>query len=355
MPSDIINTVAFQLSDPDNTTARSPRFLRLPHPRTGAPCRAASLFLAHEADTSESEDDGKRVSKILEVQAGEPPNKRSWFIGDEVVSGILSLHADGKLLVMTPVDPIFLLDTNASSNQAGSSGIVNFRPAEDMFEDAARHIAEASTVTASQDASTLIRVEDVMKFAALECTKSAMKRICDVKGRLTPSHAACVLTAIITEITSEITVFRYSSEKLMQCLRRKVATLSTPHIMEMSRSLIRNLAKDALMEDKNEGLLDLGRTKLACELLAQYLPQDIREELGRVISSTFLPFHDEQLMLPPDSGAITKKSKGSSATLSEDGKKRKRDGKGSHGVEKLKKANVGGMSKLSTFFTKKTA
>lgn len=36
-------------------------------------------------------------------------------------------------------------------------------------------------------------------------------------------------------------------------------------------------------------------------------------------------------------------------------KKKKKDAKSSHGVEKLKKASVAGMSKLSTFFTKKAA
>lgn len=65
-----------------------------------------------------------------------------------------------------------------------------------------------------------------------------------------------VLTRIISEITAEITVFRYSSEKLTQELRKKVAVISTPRITEMSKSLVRSLAKDALMEDKNEDLLE---------------------------------------------------------------------------------------------------
>lgn len=65
-----------------------------------------------------------------------------------------------------------------------------------------------------------------------------------------------VLTRLVLEITAEITVFRYSSEKLTQELRKKVATLATPRITEMSRCLVRSLAKDALMEDKNEDLLE---------------------------------------------------------------------------------------------------
>ncbi|KAG8213740.1 ribonuclease H2, subunit B [Butyriboletus roseoflavus] len=241
---------------------------------------------------------------------------------------------------MTPVDPLFILIPILRAIKR--SDATNFRPAEDIFEDAARHIAEASMTDAAQDTSMSVCVEDIMKFAALECTKKAMKRLCDVKGK--PN-----------EITAEITVFRYSSQKLIQELRKKVATLSTPRITNMSRCLVRSLAKDGLMEDKNEDLLELGRTKLACELLGQYLPHDIQGQLIASYDLTKLDAHvkalaKEQSLLAPENNAVTKKSKAGPATVSEGTKKRK---KGSQGVEKLKKANVNGMSKLSTFFTKK--
>jgi ribonuclease H2 subunit B len=48
-----------------------------------------------------------------------------------------------------------------------------------------------------------------------------------------------------------------------------------------------------------------------------------------------------------------KRSKAANAAAAGDGTK-KRKNQASHGVEKLKKANVAGMSKLSTFFTKKS-
>jgi len=108
----------------------------------------------------------------------------------------------------------------------------------------------------------------------------------------------------------------------------------------------------------------VGRTKLACELLGQYLPQDVYEELlatyeyvpdatfpGEMltgqISLARLDAHvktlaNEQSLVVSD--GIKKSKAGPEA------KKRK---KGSQGVEKLKKANVSGMSKLSTFFTRK--
>lgn len=41
---------------------------------------------------------------------------------------------------------------------------------------------------ATQDASMSVGVEDMMKFAALECTQKAMRRVCDVKGKSDGSH-----------------------------------------------------------------------------------------------------------------------------------------------------------------------
>ena len=51
-------------------------------------------------------------------------------------------------------------------------------------------------------------------------------------------------------------------------------------------------------------------------------------------------------------GAPAKKSR-SADKIDDDGKKRKAKTKGSQGVEKLKKANVSGMAKISSFFQKK--
>ena len=61
----------------------------------------------------------------------------------------------------------------------------------------------------------------------------------------------------------------------------------------------------------------------------------------------------EQSLLASENTAVTKKSKAGAPSVQEGTKKRKKDSRSSQGVEKLKKANVSGMSKLSTFFTKK--
>jgi ribonuclease H2 subunit B len=61
------------------------------------------------------------TSQILELQAINPIDSRSWFLENEVIAGVCSapllmpflinfaLMTDGKLLLMTPVDPVFLL------------------------------------------------------------------------------------------------------------------------------------------------------------------------------------------------------------------------------------------------------
>lgn len=54
------------------------------------------------------------------------------------------------------------------------------------------------------------------------------------------------------------------------------------------------------------------------------------------------------------SAVEAKESKSSLGETTENAKKRKGAVKGSHGVEKLKKANTKGMAKLSSFFQKAT-
>lgn len=95
---------------------RSAKTLNIALPALFLPYR-----LAQRADVSSGSED---EWGILEVQSVSPPNQRSWFFMEgEVISGKLceslcrevecGLHrrrmTDGKLLVMTPIDPAFLL------------------------------------------------------------------------------------------------------------------------------------------------------------------------------------------------------------------------------------------------------
>ncbi|KAF7306082.1 hypothetical protein HMN09_00763300 [Mycena chlorophos] len=287
---------------PDATPLNSTRFLRLLHPRTELP----TLFLA--------------TDDILEVQSVSPVNSRSWFIEQEVVS-------DGKLLVFTPVDPAFLLlPILQSVYPENATGM--FRPADEIFEDAATDLDKPSS-----DASKSITKEDVLYFTSMQCCRRALRCICDVK-----------------EITEDIIVYRFSREKVVQYLQKKVARLATPETMEMSRTLVRNLAKDRLLEDGKEDLLKLGRARAACDLLGQYIPPATRGAL--VASYDFSPLDTYLKSLDDEKEALVvqKTTKAKSAPAPTDNKKRKDT---STGVEKLKKAKTTGMAKLSTFFAKK--
>ncbi|KAJ7188027.1 ribonuclease H2, subunit B [Mycena filopes] len=302
-------------TDLPSTSKPATQFLRLPHPRTGIP----SLFLPYRPQSGEED-------AILEVQAVAPTNSRSWFIGQEVV-------ADGKMLVMTAIDPAFLLIPILQSVYPENAKKAVFRPADEIFDDAAANLEESSTAVSDKDVSLIVSKEDVLRFASMECCKRALKRVCDVK-----------------EITEDITVYRFSPETLIQYLRVKVQRLSTPEIVEVSRTMVRNLAKDGLMEDGKENLLEVGRVRAACDLVAQYLPSGIRSLLAASYDFTPLDAHFKSLDDENAALAVEKPVKAKSVPVVAE---KKRKPGTSQGVEKLKKAKTGGMAKLSTFFAKK--
>ncbi|KAF8210503.1 ribonuclease H2, subunit B [Mycena galopus ATCC 62051] len=312
LPSDALDV-------PIDIASDSRRFLRLPHPRTGL----ASLFLPYQPEGN----GGSRGDAILEVQAIAPTNARSWFIGQEVV-------ADGKLLVMTVIDPAFLLIPILQSvyPEGGSQG--KFRPADEIFDDAAANLEQASTSAADKDSSLIISKDDVLQFTSMDCCKAALRRVCDVK-----------------DITEDITVYRFSPARVVEYLRLKVERLSTPETVEVSRTMVRNLARDGLMDDGKEELLKLGRVRAACDLIAQYTPPGMRSLLTASYDFTSLEAHFKSLEDENAALAVEKVVKTKAAPVVAD---KKRKPGTSQGVEKLKKANTGGMAKLSTFFSKKT-
>ncbi|TFY69151.1 hypothetical protein EVJ58_g571 [Rhodofomes roseus] len=169
-----------------------------------------------------------------------------------------------------------------------------------------------------------------------------MKRICEVK-----------------EITAEIIVYRYSQEKTMNYFKAKVGRLATPSVCEMSSTVVRQLAKDGLMDDGKEDLLGPARIKAACEMLSQYLSSDMYTTLLASYDFDALHAHiqsiqAERAVFAEDSAPAPKAKRGKTQTQNGEAaeKKRKAPAKGSNGVEKLKKVNVQGMSKISSFFQK---
>ncbi|ESK96583.1 ribonuclease h2 subunit b [Moniliophthora roreri MCA 2997] len=314
LPANLLQTLSLSPAQQHSYTSGS--LIRLPHPRTGLP----ALFLPFNS--------AAHASSISELQQVTPPNARSWFVGDEVV-------ADGKLLFFVPVDPAFLLIHILKSTLPNDTP---FRPADDILEESVTAL-ENLTKSRSKDPSTHISASDLTCFTSLECSRLALGRICETK-----------------EISPELIVYRFSMSKAIEYLRKKVARLSSSDIVDASRTLARSLAKDGLMEDGNESLLELAHSKLAYDLVSQYLSPDIRSELLASYDFVQLDQHlknleDEKMCVEmPSSGG--KKTKGPLPSENPANGKRKA-AKGSQGVEKLKKANINGMAKLTTFFTKK--
>jgi ribonuclease H2 subunit B len=54
----------------------------------------------------------------------------------------------------------------------------------------------------------------------------------------------------------ELMVYRYSEDKVMEYLQAKVSRLSQGAVAEKSRTIIRNLSKDGMMDDGKEDLLE---------------------------------------------------------------------------------------------------
>ena len=64
------------------------------------------------------------------------------------------------------------------------------------------------------------------------------------------------VSEIPIEISSDITVYRYSQTKFVEYLRTKVAHLQKCSAFDESQTLTRSLAKEGLMEDGKEDLLN---------------------------------------------------------------------------------------------------
>jgi ribonuclease H2 subunit B len=57
----------------------------------------------------------------------------------------------------------------------------SFRPADDIFEEAATLLVKA--VAKDKDISTTMSEKDILHFSSLQCARNALRRLCDVKGR----------------------------------------------------------------------------------------------------------------------------------------------------------------------------
>ncbi|KAF9482144.1 hypothetical protein BDN70DRAFT_829760 [Pholiota conissans] len=334
LPTDIIQFLSLSLQRvPCLEDREQPlRVLRLPHPRTGLP----ALFLHTEQLLPTSEN----APPILEIQAVSPPDKRSWIMGEEVM-------ADGKMLVMTPIDPSFLLLPILQSIQPSDGATTQFRTADDLFDEAARKLQTPNET--EEDLS--ISSQDILRFCSLACISKSLYSICEVK-----------------EISTEIIVYRYSSTKILEYMRSKVTRLSTSLALEASPTMVRSLAKDGLMDDGQDELLICefsllscsalltshlaGRIRVSCDLVSQYLPSYLRDALIKTYD-----FDKLQKLLDANRdeaifNAVASAPQKGQTKLNSVADKKRKAAKPSVGVEKLKKANTTGMAKLSNFFNK---
>lgn len=271
------------------------------------------------------------------MQTVSPDAKRSWFLGQsEVIS-------DGKLILMTPVDPAFLLfPIMQAAFPTGTAS--NFRTLEDIFELASTKLREKIESQAfTNDEPFQLSDRDLHTLSRLRCVEESMRRICDFK-----------------DVTPEITVFRFSEDKYAKYLVKKARRLGESNVLLKCETLVRGLAKNDLMDDNKEALLRAGLCKVSCELVSQYIPPEIFKELLANFDFAALDAHIQELdrsslaLSIQESGKDSKKSQ-VQQTEESSGSKRKAAAQGSKGVDKLKKANIKGMAKLSTFFQKPAA
>lgn len=132
---------------------------------------------------------------------------------------------------MTPVDPAFIL---IPLLEAAKSTV--FRTAEDIFEQIPQSLKGPETEPMENSSA---QAKSIACLADLKCTQTGLRRVCESK-----------------DIGGDTIVYRYSKEKAIQYLKRKVDRLCQAQEVENSRTIIRILARDGLMDDGKETLLE---------------------------------------------------------------------------------------------------
>ncbi|CED82052.1 Uncharacterized conserved protein [Phaffia rhodozyma] len=338
-------------------TSASNQFWRLPNPRTGLP----SLYMPYRREC-----DGKQG--ILELQKISPDKERSWFVEDEVIQ-------DGKLLLFTPIDPVFLL---LPALEATTTSPPRFLLPDQLFSTASTHpsflLAPPFTPSSTDlkgkrkqadrgeesDEAGKIECEDVIRLGELEGIEDHLLKICDVL-ELEPS---------------KMKAYRLSTLKLQAYLSKKVNRLSVKETFNRFPALKRGLARDGLGDLTEQGQddsqkeerdqLELVRQEArllqTLQLLRPYLSPQTYTSILKLFPTPHLTIHLSNLSSHPsvNSQSTTEdleslfldKANETEKALAE---KKRAAGPISQGVSKLKKVDTRGMSKISSFFGKKTS
>jgi len=137
-------------------------------------------------------------------------------------------------------------------------------------------------------------------------------------------------------------------------LLKKVDGVEALMVSERLPVLERAFARDGLLGEGQEDLLKLARTKAAVNILSQYLPEDVQTSLMSCFDLSRLEEYEQRLREEAAALLAAQAPKKKSNLNVVEGSKRKATTQISRGVDKLKKANTAGMSKLSSFFQKPT-
>ncbi|KAI5449995.1 hypothetical protein NCC49_003886 [Naganishia albida] len=381
--------------------ADSHAFLRLPHPRNNQP----SLYLSYTPKANEDAPNAEpavantkcRVDGLLEVQKVEPEAKRSWFLEQNVIS-------DGSLMMMTPIDPLFLViplvasllssrfkptanikadntfsETLEIETEAPKTRSDRFLPLDDLITEASRMpgykldepfaemVKGKTQETVEAPEEEWMGNEDVVKLCQLASVRQRLKDVCE--------------TQYITA-SEDSTYYRASPQRILQILRIKVDKLAAPETLATFPSLVKQILRNGLDEEfldaykaamvdevedktqqrkheevvKRQRIAEQARTRVACEIVGGYLAPDVHQCLVRSYDFALIESYLEEKAAVAFASNHTVSGKTNAATAetaTKPGVKRKGSGQGSRGVEKLKKVNTSKMPKLTSFFTKK--
>ncbi|CAE6518337.1 unnamed protein product [Rhizoctonia solani] len=308
--------------------------LRLPHPRTGLP----ALFIHHG-------------STLLELHSVTSDAPRSWFIGQSVVS-------NGNLLLMTPIDPAFILIPFLRALDSKAP----FKPTDDLLEEAISSYSPSD-----------IQKENVTSFMALDCVRKALRQLCETK-----------------DVPPDLTVHRPSTERIIAFIKRRIdrvvlaqqppepstvptsdpapeptpgstaeTSQSFPTIQRQHLRLGLSVTELGPLDcPKAESTRAATRIKIASEIVGNWVEDSLIEEVLATYDISAYTAHAAvraeqaraELAAATARAEAAEAGKGSKAKA---GDKRKAGAQASRGVDKLKKANTKGMSSLNTFFGKK--
>ncbi|KAB5589135.1 hypothetical protein CTheo_7420 [Ceratobasidium theobromae] len=325
-----------------------------PHSHVGLP----ALFILHE-------------SSLLEVHAIAPDAPRSWFVGQTVVS-------DGKLLLMTPIDPVFLLIPFIRALLA-TEPQPPFKPTDDLLEEAAARYSQLD-----------IKQADIASFMGLDCVRQALRQISETKD-VPPDLAVhrpsneCIIAFIKRRIERVAAVQQFpgladqteSAPDIVGPVDRTPASGSTcppaqptsdsnspgPSFATLQRQHLRlglSVVELGPLDCPNaQAIRAAARIKIASEIIGVWVEEKLLEEVLQTYDisayTTYAALRAEQARA--ELAAATAQAEAAEAGKpgkGKSGEKRKAGAQASRGVEKLKKANTTGMSLLTTFFGKKS-